>query len=46
MSQWKTDEGYDEWVVSTPEEAEKMIPDLRDAQRKPVAVCAATQPMK
>ena len=46
MSQWKTDEGYDEWVVSTPEDAEKMIPDLRDALKKPVAVCAATQPMK
>ena len=46
MSQWKTDEGYDEWVVSTPEEAEKMIPDLRDARKKPVTVCAATQPMK
>ena len=46
MSQWKTDEGYDEWVVSTPEEAEKMIPGLRDARKKPVAVCAATQPMK
>ena len=46
MSQWKTDEGYDEWVVSTPEDAEKMIPDLRDARKKPVAVCAATQPMK
>ena len=46
MSQWKTDEGYDEWVVSTPEDAEKIIPDLRDARKKPVAVCAATQPMK
>ena len=46
MSQWKTDEGYDEWVVSTPEDAEKMIPGLRDARKKPVAVCAATQPMK
>ena len=46
MSQWKTEEGYDEWVVCTPEEAEKMIPDLRDARKKPIAVCAATQPVK
>ena len=46
MSQWKTDEGYDEWVVCTHEEAERMIPGLRDARRKPVAVCASTQPMK
>ena len=46
MSQWKTDEGYDEWVVCTHEEAERMIPDLRDARKKSVAVCAATQSMK
>ena len=46
MSQWKTDEGYDEWVVCTSEEAENMIPGLRDARKKPVAVCAATQTMK
>ena len=46
MSQWKTEEGYDEWVVCTMEEAERMIPGLRDARKKPIAVCAATQPMK
>lgn len=46
MSQWKTDEGYDEWVVCTPEEAEKMIPGLHDARKKPIAVYATTQPMK
>lgn len=46
MSQWKTEEGYDEWVVCTVEEAEKMIPGFRDARQKPIAVCATTQPMK
>ena len=46
MSQWKTDEGDDEWVVCTPEDAEKMIPGLREARKHPIAVCAKTQPMK
>jgi hypothetical protein len=46
MSQWKTDEGYDEWVVSTPEDAENMIPGLRDARKHPIAAYAKTQPMK
>ena len=46
MSQWKTDEGYDEWVVCTMEEAEKRIPGLREARKHPIAVYAKTQPMK
>ena len=46
MSQWKTDEGYDEWVVCTVEEAERMIPGLREARKHPIAVYAKTQPMK
>lgn len=46
MSQWKTDEGYDEWVVCTMEEAERMIPGLREARKPPIAVYAKTQPMK
>lgn len=46
MSQWKTDEGYDEWVVCTMEEADKLIPGLREARKHPIAVYAKTQPMK
>ena len=46
MSQWKTDEGYDEWVVCPMEEAEKRIPGLREARKHPIAVYAKTQPMK
>ena len=46
MSQWKTEEGYDEWVVCTMEEAEKLIPGLREARKNPIAVYATTQPMK
>ena len=46
MSQWKTEEGYDEWVVCTPEGAEKMIPGFRDARQNPIDVCATTRPMK
>ncbi len=46
MSQWKTDEGYDEWVVCTMEEAEKLIPGLREARKHPTAVYARMQPMK
>ena len=46
MSQWKTEEGYDEWVVCTVEEAEKLIPGLREARKNPIAVYATMQPMK
>lgn len=46
MSQWRTEEGYDEWVVCTMEEAEKLIPGLREARKHPIAVYAKTQPMK
>ncbi len=46
MSQWKTEEGYDEWVVCTMEEAEKLIPELRDGRKDPFAVYATMQPMK
>ncbi len=46
MSQWKTDEGYDEWVICTMAEAEKLIPGLREARKHPIAVYAKTQPMK
>lgn len=46
MSQWKTEEGYDEWVVCTVEEAEKLIPGLREARKDPIAVYATMHPMK
>lgn len=46
MSQWRTEEGYDEWVVCTLEEAEKLIPGLREARKNPIAVYATMQPMK
>ena len=46
MSQWKTEEGYDEWVVCTMEDAEKLIPGLREARKNPIAVYATMQPMK
>ena len=46
MSQWKTDEGYDEWVVCTMEDAEKLIPGLREARKNPIAVYATMQSMK
>jgi len=46
MSQWKTEEGYDEWVVCTVEEAEKLIPGLREARKDPIAVYITMQPMK
>ena len=46
MSQWKTEAGYDEWLICTMEEAEKLIPGLREARKDPIAVYAQTQPMK
>ena len=46
MSQWKTDEGYDEWVVCTVEEAEKLIPGLREARQKPITVSTTFHRMK
>ena len=49
MSQWKTDEGYDEWVVCTMEEADERVPGFKErmAQNKePLAVFKTTQAMK
>ena len=46
MSQWRTDEGYDEWVVCTVEEAEKLIPGLREARQKPITVSTTFHRMK
>lgn len=46
MSQWKTEEGYDEWVVCTVEEAEKLIPGLREARQKPITVSTTFHRMK
>ena len=46
MSQWKTEAGYDEWLICTMEEAEKLIPGLREVRKDPIAVYAQTQPMK
>ena len=46
MSQWKTEEGCDEWLVCTQEEAERMIPGYRDAQRKPITVSTRFHHMK
>jgi hypothetical protein len=46
MSQWKTDEGYDEWVVCTMEEAEKLIPGLREARREPITVSTRLHNLK
>lgn len=46
MSQWKTEEGYDEWVVCTLEEAEKMIPGFREARQKPITVSTTFHRMK
>ena len=49
MSQWKTEEGYDEWVVCTMEEADERVPGFKErmAQNKePLAVFKTTQAMK
>ena len=46
MSQWRTEEGYDEWVVCTVEEAEKLIPGLREARQKPITVSTTFHRMK
>ena len=46
MSQWKTEDGYDEWVVCTMEEAEKLIPGLREARQKPITVSTTFHRMK
>ena len=46
MSQWKTEEGYDEWVVCTVEKAEKLIPGLREARQKPITVSTTFHRMK
>ena len=46
MSQWKTDEGYDEWVICTMEEAEKLIPGLREARQKPITVSTRLHNLK
>ena len=49
MSQWKTEEGYDEWVVCTMEEADECVPGFKErmAQNKePLAVFKTTQAMK
>ena len=46
MSQWKTDEGYDEWVVCTMEDAEKMIPGIREARQKPITISTTFHRMK
>ena len=46
MSQWKTEEGYDEWVVCTMEEAEKLIPGIREARQKPITVSTTFHRMK
>jgi hypothetical protein len=46
MSQWKTEEGYDEWVVCTMEEAEKLIPGLREARREPITVSTRLHNLK
>ena len=46
MSQWKTDEGYDEWVVCTMEEAEKLIPGLREVRREPITVSTRLHNLK
>ena len=46
MSQWKTDEGDDEWVVCTMEEMEAMSPGFNERRKNPIAVYAKTQPMK
>ncbi len=46
MSQWKTDEGYDEWTVCTVEEMEAMCPGFNESRKNPIAVYSKTQPMK
>lgn len=46
MSQWKTEEGYDEWVVCTMEDAEKMILGIREARQKPITVSTTFHRMK
>lgn len=46
MSQWITEEGYDEWTVCTVEEMEAMCPGFNESRKNPVAVYATTQPMK
>ena len=46
MSQWKTEEGYDEWVVCTMEEMEALSPGFHERRKNPIAVYATTQPVK
>ena len=46
MSQWKTEEGYDEWVVCTMEEAKTMIPGVQDPSKEPTSVSRKMEPVK
>jgi hypothetical protein len=49
MSQWKTEEGYDEWVVCTMEEAQRLFPSEKawlEENREALSAFRMTQPMK
>ena len=49
MSQWKTEEGYDEWVVCTMEEAKAMLPSESawlEENKEALSAFRITQPMK
>lgn len=49
MSQWKTEAGYDEWVVCTMEEAKAMLPGMKDfleQNREALSVFRPMQSMK
>ena len=49
MTQWKTEEGYDEWVVCTMEEAKALFPSEKawlEENREYLTAFRITQPMK
>lgn len=46
MSQWKTEEGYDEWLTCTQEEMETIIPSFRDPNKQPMSVSRRMEPVK
>ena len=49
MSQWKTEAGYDEWLICTMEEAKRLFPSEStwfDENKEALSAFRITQPMK
>ncbi len=45
-SQWRTDDGHDEWVICTEEEMETLCPGFSERKQEPLEVYTVTRPMK